>query len=81
VLHLLVTDLIMPGGMSGVLLAREAKRRLPRMKVLLTTGCAEAGLERTDAGGSEYEVLNKPFNRQQLLRKVRLVLEGPTGVG
>ncbi|MBK0052787.1 PAS domain-containing protein [Stenotrophomonas sp. S39] len=81
VFDLLFTDLIMPGGMNGVLLAREAKRRLPRMKVLLTTGYAEAGLERTDAGGSEYEVLNKPFNRQQLLRKVRLVLEGPTGVG
>lgn len=81
VFDLLFTDLIMPGGMNGVLLAREAKRRLPKMKVLLTTGYAEAGLERTDAGGSEYEVLNKPFNRQQLLRKVRLVLEGPTGVG
>ncbi|KAA9001592.1 PAS domain-containing protein [Stenotrophomonas cyclobalanopsidis] len=81
VFDLLFTDLIMPGGMNGVLLAREAKRRLPRLKVLLTTGYAEAGIERTDAGGSEYEVLNKPFNRQQLLRKVRLVLEGPTGVG
>ncbi|MGE6331628.1 histidine kinase famiy protein [Stenotrophomonas sp. NPDC077659] len=81
VFDLLFTDLIMPGGMNGVILAREAKRRLPKMKVLLTTGYAEASLERTDAGGSEYEVLNKPFNRQQLLRKVRLVLEGPTGVG
>ena len=81
VFDLLFTDLIMPGGMNGVLLAREAKRRLPKLKVLLTTGYAEAGIERTDAGGSEFEVLNKPFNRQQLLRKVRLVLEGPTGVG
>jgi len=25
--------------------------------------------------------VNKPYTRQQLLRKVRLVLEGPTGVG
>jgi len=78
---LLFTDLIMPGGMNGVVLAREVKRRLPKIKVLLTTGYAEASLERTDAGGSEYEVVNKPFTRQQLLRKVRLVLEGPTGVG
>jgi len=78
---LLFTDLIMPGGMNGVVLAREVKRRLPKIKVLLTTGYAEASLERTDAGGSEYEVVNKPFTRQQLLRKARLVLEGPTGVG
>lgn len=78
---LLFTDLIMPGGMNGVVLAREFKRRLPKVKVLLTTGYAESSLERTDAGGSEFEVLNKPFTRQQLLRKVRLVMEGPTGVG
>lgn len=78
---LLFTDLIMPGGMNGVVLAREFKRRLPKVKILLTTGYAENSLERTDAGGSEFEVLNKPFTRQQLLRKVRLVMEGPTGVG
>ncbi|WP_428695937.1 histidine kinase famiy protein [Stenotrophomonas chelatiphaga] len=78
---LLFTDLIMPGGMNGVVLAREFKRRLPKVKILLTTGYAESSLERTDAGGSEFEVLNKPFTRQQLLRKVRLVMEGPTGVG
>ncbi|NIJ69438.1 histidine kinase famiy protein [Xanthomonas sp. 60] len=78
---LLFSDLIMPGGMNGVVLAREVRRRMPQIKVLLTTGYAEAGLERTDAGGSEFEVVNKPYTRQQLLRKVRLVLEGPTGVG
>ena len=64
-----------------MVLAREFKRRLPKVKILLTTGYAESSLERTDAGGSEFEVLNKPFTRQQLLRKVRLVMEGPTGVG
>lgn len=78
---LLFSDLIMPGGMNGVVLAREVRRRLPKIKVLLTTGYADAGLERTDAGGSEFEVVNKPYTRQQLLRKVRVVLEGPTGVG
>jgi PAS domain S-box-containing protein len=78
---LLFTDLIMPGGMNGVVLAREMKRKLPRIKVLLSTGYAEASLERTDAGGTEFDVLNKPYTKQQLLRKVRIVLEGPTGVG
>jgi hypothetical protein len=38
--------------MNGVMLAREARRRQPRLKVLLTTGYAEASLERTDAGPS-----------------------------
>jgi PAS domain S-box-containing protein len=78
---MLFSDLIMPGGMNGVILAREARRRQPRLKVLLTTGYAEASLERTDAGGREFEVIAKPYGRLELVRKVRMVLEGPTGVG
>ncbi|MEE7450572.1 hybrid sensor histidine kinase/response regulator [Methylobacterium radiotolerans] len=78
---LLFTDLIMPGGMNGVLLAREARRRQPKLKVLLATGYAEASLERTDIGGSEFDLLNKPYRRTELVRRVRAILDGPTGVG
>ncbi|MEH3146179.1 MAG: histidine kinase famiy protein [Methylobacterium frigidaeris] len=77
---LLFSDLIMPGGMNGVVLAREARRRQPHLKVLLTTGYAEASLERTDAGGSEFEVLNKPYRRTDLARRVRRILDGSTAV-
>jgi len=77
---LLYSDLIMPGGLNGVMLAREARRRRPKLKVLLTTGYAESSIERTDAGGAEFDVLSKPYNRQELTRKVRMVLDGPTGV-
>ena len=77
---LLFSDLIMPGGMNGVVLAREARRRKPKLKVLITTGYAEASIERVDAGGSEFEIINKPYRQQDLGRKVRQVLEGPTGV-
>jgi len=80
-IDLLFTDLIMPGGMNGVMLARAARERQPRIKVLLTTGYAEASLERTDAGGSEFDVINKPYKRMDLARRVRRVIDGPTGVG
>ncbi|AWN50712.1 hybrid sensor histidine kinase/response regulator [Methylobacterium sp. 17Sr1-1] len=80
-IDLLFSDLIMPGGMNGVLLARAARERQPRIKVLLTTGYAEASIERTDAGGSEFEIINKPYRRMELARRVRLTLDGPTGVG
>jgi PAS domain S-box-containing protein len=80
-IDLLFTDLIMPGGMNGVMLARAARERQPKIKVLLTTGYAEASLERTDAGGTEYEVINKPYKRMDLARRVRRILDGPTGVG
>lgn len=74
---LLFTDLIMPGGMNGIVLAREARQRQPHLKILLTTGYAEASLERTDAGGSEFDLLNKPYRRTDLIRRVRAILDGP----
>jgi Response regulator containing CheY-like receiver, AAA-type ATPase, and DNA-binding domains len=78
-IDLLLSDLVMPGDMTGVALAREARRRHPKMKALLTTGYVEASLERTDAGGWEFDVLNKPYGRLDLARKVRVILDGPTG--
>lgn len=77
---LLFTDLIMPGGMNGVMLAREARRRFPKLKVLLTTGYAENSIERTDVGGSEFDVISKPYLPSDLARKIRMVIDGPTGV-
>ncbi|WP_210526640.1 histidine kinase famiy protein [Rubellimicrobium arenae] len=80
-IDLLFTDLIMPGGINGVMLARRARQARPRLKVLLTTGYAELSFERETAGGSEFDLINKPYRRSELAAKVRQVLDGPTGVG
>jgi len=63
-----------------VLLAREARRRRPKIKVMLTTGYSDTSIERTDVGGSEFDVLAKPYSRRELLRRTRMALDGPTGV-
>ncbi|WP_294318844.1 histidine kinase famiy protein [uncultured Sphingomonas sp.] len=80
-IDLLFTDLIMPGGMNGVMVAREARRLKPRLKVLLTTGYAEASIERVDARGTEFDLIGKPYKRIDLAMRVRQVLDGPTGTG
>lgn len=76
---LLFTDLIMPGHMNGVVLAREARRLLPSLKILLTTGYASESIERHGADG-EFPVLDKPYRHDELARKIRIVLDGATGV-
>ena len=76
-IDLLFSDLIMPGGMDGLALAREARRRRPDLRVLLTTGYAEASLERTGLRRPEFEILNKPYRRADLIRRVRAVLDAP----
>ncbi|HTZ37417.1 MAG TPA: PAS domain-containing protein [Stellaceae bacterium] len=69
---LLFTDLIMPNGMSGTALAREAERARPGLKVLLTTGYAGAGA----AEGDGYPLIAKPFYRSELSRVVAELLGG-----
>ncbi|MEH3086489.1 MAG: histidine kinase famiy protein [Xylophilus ampelinus] len=74
--RLLFTDLIMPGGMNGVNLAKEMLHRQPDLRVLLTTGYAgdpDAG--GSDSPGSEFPLINKPYRLADLARKIRQVLD------
>jgi signal transduction histidine kinase/ActR/RegA family two-component response regulator len=74
-LDLVITDVIMPGGLSGVRLAEYVAQQLPQTKILYISGytdnaIAEHGL--LDAGQS---FLQKPFTPATLARKVREVLD------
>ncbi|WP_431049294.1 histidine kinase famiy protein [Roseateles sp. L2-2] len=66
---MLLTDLIMPGGKNGVVLAREAQRAKPHLRVLLMTGFADGSPERW--GGEGYDIVFKPFAINELKKKVR----------
>ena len=70
---LLFSDVRMPQGMSGVELAREAKRLRNGIKVLLTSGYAEDVLVRHRAL-DEFPIINKPFNQADLARRLRSAL-------
>ena len=73
----LFSDLIMPGAMNGVMLAREARRRFPALRVLLATGFAAEVVERDGSLAGEFEILAKPYRRAELLGRIRDVLDGP----
>jgi CheY-like chemotaxis protein len=70
-IDMVFTDLVMPKG-NGVDLAKEIRRRWPRLAILLTTGytrtLAEAGLP------SGLEVLMKPYRPAELAEKTALLL-------
>jgi PAS domain S-box-containing protein len=73
---LLLTDVVLPGGMNGRELARLALKRRPGLRVLFTSGYTENAIVhqgRLDAG---VELLGKPYTRLELAAKVRKVLDG-----
>ncbi len=67
VFDVLFSDIVMPRGMNGIELAREAKRLRNNIKILLTSGYAEDALARHGAL-NEFMVLKKPFYRADLAR-------------
>jgi PAS domain S-box-containing protein len=68
---LLLTDLVMPGGWNGLQLADQARRLLPDLRVLFTTGHADdATLAAVRARRSDG-LLAKPYRRDDLARAVR----------
>jgi len=67
----LLTDVVMPGGINGVDLAREAAVKYPEMAIVLTSGYAEA-LQTADGNG--FPLLEKPFQFHLLEKTMREVL-------
>src|SRR3984893_6097139 len=70
---LLFSDVVMPNGMSGVELAREARRFSKGIKVLLTSGYPGDVLERHHAVG-EFPIIDKPFRLADLARRLQSIL-------
>jgi CheY-like chemotaxis protein len=71
-IHLLLTDMVMP-GMNGRDLAAKLAPKRPEMKVIYMSGYS--GFTHAGLADSEISLLAKPFTRQALLRKIREAIE------
>jgi two-component system, cell cycle sensor histidine kinase and response regulator CckA len=77
---LLLTDLAMPGGMSGVELAAQLRHCETRVRVIFMSGyCAEVALKGVELQPGQ-SFLQKPCSMTQLLRAVRQSLDEPLGI-
>lgn len=70
---LVIADLVMPDGIDGLELSQEARRRNPRLPILLVTGYSEAAMEAAGVA----TVLLKPVRQAILAEAVRDILNAP----
>ena len=75
-IDLLFTDVVMPGGMFGPELAKQATRLRPGLNVLFTSGYSEHPVEPLGGLDGDARILNKPYRRNDLALMLRTVLKG-----
>ena len=74
-IDLLLTDVVLPHGISGLSLARQAQAIRPHLKVLLISGFSAHAF--AAEGGSDLPLLRKPFKRHDLADAVQRALDAP----
>jgi PAS domain S-box-containing protein len=79
-IHLLITDVILP-GMNGRAVADELLSTRPEMKVLYISGYSEEILGRQGVLDSNVAYLTKPFSKDWLVSKVQETLAGKSQAG
>jgi CheY-like chemotaxis protein len=72
---LLFTDIMMPGGITGTQLAAEVEARLPGLRILFTTGYADAPALKARPGQPGVSLLRKPYKTRVLALTVRRALD------
>ena len=66
---LVVSDIVMPGGMNGIELAEELRHRNPGLPIVLVSGYAASA----SAAPEQFPVLRKPFRMEQLAQAITRV--------
>ena len=69
---LVFSDILMPGGRTGLDLARDIRVQFPEIPVLLTTGYSASAQEAVSQG---VMVLQKPYNLESLRRNINEAIE------
>jgi len=74
-IDLLFSDVVMSGGINGYELAEQSIASWPDLKVLLTSGYTEKVMIRKEFERFNNKLLSKPYNRTDLAKRIREVLD------
>jgi PAS domain S-box-containing protein len=74
-IDLLLTDIVMPKGISGYELGATCEQLRPGVKVLFMSGYSENFLNNTNPAKPPINLINKPCRKHELARRLRIMLE------
>jgi PAS domain S-box-containing protein len=73
---LLLTDIVMPGGLDGVELAHAVRQRWPTIRIVLTSGFPEPRSRVGREFPNDFQLLSKPYTSEDLARVLHDALRG-----
>lgn len=73
-IDIIFTDIVMPDGIGGIDLIREAREIKPDVKALYTSGYTEKAFPDYQIDASEA-LISKPYHKKELAKKIRSVLD------
>jgi signal transduction histidine kinase len=79
-IDLILTDIMMPGGMDGIEVVREARRHYPGLRALYTSGNADLALASRQIS-LEDNFIPKPCSRDMMAERIRQVMMKPAESG
>jgi len=77
-IHLLLTDLVLPGGMTGKDLGQRLSRENPKLKVIYTSGYSAEIITKDLHLEEGFNFLGKPYEARQLAQIIRNCLDQPS---
>ncbi|MFT6559635.1 PAS domain S-box protein [Sneathiella sp.] len=74
-IDLLLSDVVLPGGLRGPEVAQKAREIKPNLSVLFMSGYTQNALDAHPEIGESSLLLNKPFRKRELAEKIREAIE------
>jgi PAS domain S-box-containing protein len=70
-ISLMFTDILMPGGMNGIALARKLRESNPTIQIILASGYPLPALKAEHGDLDEFQFLNKPYSLADIAKAIR----------